>query len=195
LLFPVFFRDPRPLGAEFEILVIATASPLAAMITSRFFLYAMSSHSPSMKIRQVAIGAFFIAGISILWETGPAMTYPEAYRSPLTARMVGWSPGSEMPHREQLLPLDLLRSSASEPGQVLHSRGWENHLEAYRAMGLLDGIETTPDSDAATVAIRLVPPVAANRFASFIASYPPPLPDTQTRLAPEPHRPLFFIDE
>lgn len=195
LLLPVFFRGPRPLGAEYVVLVVATGVPLATLVTCRFFSHALGSNSPSMKIRQVAIATFLVAGGSILLEMPAAHQAPESYRSPLTARLVGWSPATDMPQRHNILPLELLRSTASAPDQILHTGGWEKYLEIYGSMGLLSDINTTAEPERATIAIRPVTPVAAGRFVSYDSTYLVPLSNTRTRLFPGLHRPIFLIDE
>lgn len=194
LAFPVLFRSPRPLGAEFGVLFFAMGLPVAIMVLCRFFSHALGRGAPSKKVRQVAIVTFLLGGISILIETPRAMESPESYRSPMTARILGWSATGDMPLRQDMLPLSLLDTPDSDEPVYLYSAGWEDHLEAYRRMHLLRDLETTADPDRADFAIRPVSPVAADRFSTYSASHLPPLEHAQTEVIPDIHRPLFLID-
>ena len=195
LTFPVLFRSPRPLGAEYGVLFMATGLPVAVLLLCRFFSHALGQGAPSKTVRRVAIVTFLLAGTSILIETPRAVESPESFRSPMTARLVGWSASGDMPMREDILPLALL-DSIDDPAETtyLYSAGWEEYLERYRKMRLLRGIETTPDPERADVAIRRVPPVAAGRFSVYTAPHIPPLEDSSTEVVPDIHRPLFLID-
>ncbi len=195
LVFPVLFRSPRPLGAEFGVLFIATGLPLAVRVLCRFFSHALGRSAPSKKVRQVAIVTFLLAGISILIETPRAIQSPESFRSPMTARLVGWSASGDMPMREQILPLALI-DDVTDPDDVtyLYSAGWEEYLERYEKMRLLRGIETTAEATGADVAIRPVPAISADRFSVYHATHLPALENSQTDVVPAIHRPLFLID-
>ncbi len=194
LSFPVFFRNPRPLGAEFGVLFLAVAIPLASLVTCRFFAHALGRNAPSKKVRQVAIVAFLLAGISVLIETPRATESPETFRSPMTARLVGWSATGDMPMREDILPVRLIEVSGADRNNSLFSGGLEPYLERYRRMHLITDIRTTPDPTSADIAIRNVPPISADRFSIHPSSYMPPLPDSQTTVVPAIHRPRFLID-
>lgn len=194
LAFPVLFRHPRPLGAEFSVIFVAVAIPLASLVTCRFFSHALGRHAPSKKVRQVAIVAFLLAGISILIEAPRAMVSPETFRSPMTARIVGWSATGDMPMREEMLPVRVIEISGTDRDRRLLSTGLERYLERYRQMQLLGNLSTTPDTASADIAIRPVPAIAVDRYSVHSPPHNPPLPNSQTAIVPEIHRPLFFID-
>ena len=194
LFLPVFFRSPRPFGAEFTALFIATAIPLASMATCRFFSHALGRSAPSTKVRQVAIVGFLLAGVSILIEAPRAVEAPESHRSPMTARLVGWTATGDMPMREEMLPLRVIEFSGADRNTHLYSGGWEDYIEAYRRMRLLQDVETTSSPDTAEVAIRRVPPIAADRFSAYPATHIVPLPNSETVVMADIHRPYFFVD-
>ena len=194
LTLPVIFRDPRPMGAEFGVLFVATAIPVASLVTCRFFSHALGRSAPSKKVRQVAIGAFLLAGASILLEAPRAVESPESFRSPMSARVTGWSASGDMPMREQILPLRLIEASGADRNTRLYRGDWERHLDVYERMRLLRDVATTGDPDRADVSIRPVPPIAAGPFNVHPATHRPPVEGTETEVVPDIHRPLFFID-
>lgn len=194
LLFPVLFRSPRPLGADFTALFLAAGIPLASLATCRFFSHALGRNAPSVKVRQVAIGAFLLAGISILIEAPRAMETPETYRSPMSARIVGWTASGDMPVREEILPLRVIEASGVGPGTPLYTGGWERTLDAYQRMGIVASHLLTDDIDDAQVAIRRVPAIAVDRFNAYSVHHIPPLRDAQTAVIDDIHRPFFFVD-
>ena len=194
LALPVIFRDFRPLGAEVTVLFVAVGVPIAALVTCRFFTHALGRDAPSKKVRQIAIVAFLLAGVSILVEAPRAVESPETFRSPMTARITGWSAGGDMPLREKILPRKLIETSGADRNNRLYTGGWQRHIELYERMGLLDDIATTSNPDNAQVAIRPIPPISAGRFTVYPAEHIPPLEGADTTVIPDIHRPAFLID-
>ncbi len=194
LALPVIFRSPRPLGAEFGVIFVAFATPIAALVVCRFFSHALGQGAPSTKVRQVAIVAFLLGGISVLIEAPRAMESPETFRSPMTARLVGWSAGNDTPLREEILPLRMIEISGAKKGARLYRGDWGSYLDIYERMGVLGEVQTTDDRDSAYAAIRQVPAVFADRQNAYVGSYVPALQDSKTMLVPDIHRPLFFLD-
>lgn len=194
LMLPVLLRTPRPFGLDFAPLFLATSVPLASLATRWFFTRALGPDAPSTRVRQIAIATFLLAGASIIFEAQSAIESPESFRSPMTARLTGWSASGDMPMRHDVLPLRIIDYSGADRNRALYTGGWSRHLEVYERMGLLDGIATTSNADSADVAIRAVPPVTADAYSSYPARYLGPLKDTETELVPELHRPLFLID-
>lgn len=194
LALPVIFRDFRPLGAEVTLLFVSVAVPIAALVICRFFTHALGRNAPTEKVRQIAIGAFALASISILVEAPQAAQSPESFRSPMSARVTGWSASGDMPMRQRILPVQLIETSGADRNRRLYTGGWEHHLELYRRMGLLDSVATTTDRDNADVAIRPVPAISADRFSTYPAEHIPALKDSDTEVIPDIHRPAYFVD-
>ena len=194
LLLPVLFRQPRPFGMEFTVLFLATAIPIATLTACRFFSHALGQGAPSTKVRQVAIAAFLLVGISILIEAPAGMEAPERHRSPMTARLVGWSASGDQPAREDILPLRLIETSGADRQTPLYIGPWDRHLAAYRRMHLLADLSTTDDPTRARVAIRQIPPVSADRFSGYPATIAAPLPRSNTEIIAHIHRPFFLVD-
>lgn len=194
LAMPVFFRSPRPLGAEFGVLFVAFATPIASLVVCRFFSLTLGLGAPSTKVRQVAVSAFVLAGISILVEAPRAMESPETFRSPMTARIVGWSAAEDMPLREEILPLRLIEISGARGNARLYVGSWGPYLRLYERMGLLTEVRLTEDRHRAHASIRQVPPVFANQDQLYDSGYDDPLDDATTTVVPNIHRPLFLLD-
>ena len=194
MMTPVLFRTPRPMGIDFAVLVVATGIPVASLITCRFFSFALGRSAPTKKVRHVAIGTFVLAGISILIEVPRALESPESFRSPMSARLTGWSASGDMPMRQDLLPLKLIENSGADGDTPLYTAGWERHLEVYERMGLLDDVAITASPADADIAIRPVPAIAADRFSAYQANHLSALDGAHTIVVPDIHRPLFFID-
>jgi hypothetical protein len=194
LALPVIFRSPRPLGADVTVLFVAFATPIAALVVCRFFTHALGQGAPSTKVRQVAIVAFILGGVSVLIEAPRAMESPETFRSPMTARMVGWSAGNDTPLREEILPLRMIEISGAGKGALLYRGDWGSYLDIYERMGLLGEIRTTDDRGSAYAAIRQAPAVFADPHHAYVGSYVPALEDSKTTLIPDIHRPLYFLD-
>ncbi len=190
---PVVFRGAIPLGADVSVIFLGLAAPLASYGVCRFFTAVLSARAPVLKIRQIAIAVYFLVAASILVEVPRGVVHPEAYRSPLTARIAGWEVASDVPARVEILPWRLVRAVATDT-ERFWSSGWERHLAAYGEMGLIGPGAVSPDGDRATVYVRPVTAVSAGHRGSFPAVQRPAMPGAEVEVWEHRGRPVFFVD-
>ena len=195
MLLPVFLRTSRPLGLHFEALFLLASLPLGAVITVHFLGYCMGPDAPALRLRRFAIAVFVVIATGILLESRSSLAYPESQRSPLTARLLGWSVTSDLPQREPFLPLEVVRLSLEPSQALLYLHPWEDHLHAYAQMGLISANRLTDDPENATTSIRALPAIALTRFARYDQGFVLQTLEGSTRAIPGRHRPIFFIDQ
>ncbi len=194
LLLPTLVGTPFPQGMGLALLTLAMMAPLGAEATRCFFVFTLSRSAPSKNARQIALTTYLLLMSSILMEVPRAITAPEAFRSPMTARLTGWSAAGDMPTRSPLLPIELIKFASPNPNSTLYVEPWEDTLQTYQQMSLLGDLQITDTPAEADFMIRPIPSIHSDAHSTYPAHAVPPLPSSTTEVFPVVHRPLFLID-
>ena len=191
LFLPPVLNTPFPHDASLPLITMVLLLPLASDAGRRFFLWTLSRSAPTKKTRQIALATYLLLMTSILLEVPRAAESPEAFRSPMTARLTGWSAAQDMASRSPILPTDMITDLQPHPDASLYESPWEDFLDLYADMNLLDDLSRTDDPADADFAIRPIPTIHPS--IDYSTTHPP-LPDSKTTAIPAIHRPLFLID-
>lgn len=193
-LLPSLLRTSRPLDLHFESHLIVLLAPLAALVTQRFFVATLGPSAPTVRLRRFAILGVIVMSASILVEARASLAMAEFQRSPLTARLTGWTINGDPPARQKHLPRYLLSITLNEKGATLFSPPFESYLAAYVDMGILTVEQVVSEPKEAWRAIRPAPTIAVRRYGVISEEHAPRQVFGETQVFPYRHQPAFFLD-